>query len=196
MHKNNNKTQVVASPNVSISHQQSKKVAIATNKVHVSNKTENNIPRETKKILVALDGSEKSNDAMDYAVNLNKKLGAEMVLFTVHQNTVYPWVGPGYGSVVPPNPSYMTEFYSKQKQYTKNILDDAQKRVEKAEPNFTVTTKMAEGGPSNKIVEEALNGYDLIIMGSRGHGFIEELFLGSVSKRVVDDSTVPVLVVK
>ena len=196
MHKNNNKTPVVASPNVSISHQQSKKVAIATNKVHVSNKTENNIPRETKKILVALDGSEKSNDAMDYAVNLNKKLGAEMVLFTVHQNIVYPWIGPGYGSVVPPNPSYMTEFYSKQKQYTKNILDDAQKRVEKAEPNFTVTTKMAEGGPSNKIVEEALDGYDLIIMGSRGHGFIEELFLGSVSKRVVDDSTVPVLVVK
>ena len=152
--------------------------------------------RETKKILVTLDGSEKSNDALDYALNLNKKLGAEMVLFSVHQNTVYPWIGPGYGYAASVNSSYMTEFYSDQKQYTQTILDDAQKRAQKKEPNFTVTTKMAEGGPSNKIVEEGLDGYDLIIMGSRGHGFIEELFLGSVSRRVVDDSTVPVLVVK
>ena len=196
MSKNNNKTPVVASPKVSISHQQSKKAATAMNKVHVTEKNETKVPKETKKILVALDGSEKSTEALEYAVNLNKKLGAEMVLFTVYQNIVYPWIGPVYGSAPHVTPSYMNDFYTEQKKYSQKILDEAQKKVEEMDPKFKVSTKIVDGGPSTKIVEEAMNDYDLIIMGSRGHGFLEELILGSVSKRVVDESRIPVLVVK
>jgi nucleotide-binding universal stress UspA family protein len=44
-------------------------------------------------------------------------------------------------------------------------------------------------------VKEAKD-FDLVVVGRRGHGFVEELILGSVSKRVVDKSPVPVLVEK
>jgi len=60
-----------------------------------------------------------------------------------------------------------------------------------------VSTKLVEGRPSNKIVETAKEGNcDIIVMGSRGLGTIKEFFLGSVSDRVADEATCPVLIVK
>jgi nucleotide-binding universal stress UspA family protein len=187
----------VASPKVSISHQQSKKAAKVMNKITVSENAEKiTTPNTVEKILVALDGSEKSIEALDFALNLITKLGAEMELLTVTQNTVYPWIGPVEGIPVTGNPSYMKDFYKKQEQYSNNIVNEAKKRVMKIDPNTKVSTKVLEGAPATKIIEESENGFDLIIMGSRGHGFIDELILGSVSKRVMDDSRIPVLVVK
>ena len=89
----------------------------------------------------------------------------------------------------------MEDFYKEQKQYSKKILDDAYQRSEMTKPNFKITKKVVDGFPSTEIIEEAENGFDLIVMGSRGHSFLDELILGSVSKRVVDGSNVPVLVV-
>ena len=196
MSNRNNKTPVVASPQVSISHQQSKKAAKAMNKVKVSENEETSKLKKLEKILVAVDGSEKSTEALDFALNLNKMICAEIEILTVNQNTVYPWIGPVAGIPSTGNPSYMKDFYKKQKQYSEKILDDAYKRAETFDPEFKISKKVMDGTPARGILKEADNGFDLIVMGSRGHGFIDELILGSVSKRVVDDSRVPVLVVK
>ena len=189
------KTPVVASPMLSISHQQSKKAAKAMMKVNVPEKEDKN-PRKLEKILVALDGSDKSIEALDFTLNLNKMLNAELELLTVNQNLVYPWLFPATSSTIAANPSYVSDFSKVQKQYSKKILEEACKRAEMTEPKFKITKKVINGLPATKIIEEAGNGFDLIVMGSRGHGFLEELVLGSVSKRVVDGSKVPVLVVK
>ncbi len=182
---------------VNISHQQSKKAAKAMNKIHISENEETvKKQRKLEKILVAVDGSEKSSEALDFALNLNKMVDAEIEIFTVNQNTIYPWIGPVDGKPVAGNPGYMNEFYMKQRQYSKRILDEAHKRAEKFDPEFKVTKKIVDGTPASSILKEANEGFDLIVMGSRGHGFIDELILGSVSKRVVDDSHIPVLVVK
>lgn len=53
------------------------------------------------------------------------------------------------------------------------------------------------GDPADMIVRYAReNRFDLIAMGSRGHNAAERLLLGSVTSKVMQLSTVPVLLVK
>lgn len=55
--------------------------------------------------------------------------------------------------------------------------------------------KMEAGDPAELIVAEAsAGGYDLVVVGSRGHGTLGRLFLGSVSAEVVAHAPCPVLV--
>lgn len=58
-----------------------------------------------------------------------------------------------------------------------------------------VELKIAYGNPTQEILNESKNGYTLIVMGSQGRGFIEELFLGSVSHNVTRSADVSVLLV-
>ncbi|MDY0409746.1 universal stress protein [Paracerasibacillus soli] len=56
---------------------------------------------------------------------------------------------------------------------------------------------MLTGKPANEITDFAKGkDIDLIIIGNRGLNGIKEFVLGSVSKKVVDEATCPVLVVK
>lgn len=56
--------------------------------------------------------------------------------------------------------------------------------------------KVVCGEPADRILEEARSGgYDLIVMGTHGHGGLLEIVLGSVAKEVVKKSQLPVLVV-
>jgi nucleotide-binding universal stress UspA family protein len=55
--------------------------------------------------------------------------------------------------------------------------------------------KMEAGDPAEQIVAEATaGGYDVVVVGSRGHGVLGRLFLGSVSAQVVERAPCAVLV--
>ena len=55
--------------------------------------------------------------------------------------------------------------------------------------------KMDAGDPAEQIVAEATTGgYDVVVVGSRGHGTLGRLVLGSVSTEVVAGAPCPVLV--
>lgn len=58
-----------------------------------------------------------------------------------------------------------------------------------------VEIKIPYGNPTQEILNESKNGYTLITMGSQGRGFINELFLGSVSHNVARSSGVAVLLI-
>ncbi len=63
--------------------------------------------------------------------------------------------------------------------------------------NIEVDTMLREGHPAEKICEAAsAEGFDLIVIGSRGRGARRELFLGSVSNDVVQNAKTNVFVVK
>ena len=58
-------------------------------------------------------------------------------------------------------------------------------------------SKILHGDPASKIVKYADEiDADLIVMGSKGQGKLASVFLGSVSKHVVNNSKHSVLVVK
>lgn len=58
-----------------------------------------------------------------------------------------------------------------------------------------VQIKISYGIPTKEILEEAKKDYSLIVMGSQGRGFIEEIFVGSVSHNVVRNANTSVLLV-
>jgi nucleotide-binding universal stress UspA family protein len=76
------------------------------------------------------------------------------------------------------------------------VLYRAEEKVRQEKPKLKVSAKIEHGRPEEKIVETAKEGhFDLIVMGSRGLGR-REYALGSVSSRVADNATCPVLIVK
>ena len=139
-----------------------------------------------KKILVPIDGSEHSNRALDFALDLAQKYSAEILLLTVVQ---YP--------VVSEFPIYIGEYYTQTKAFYERVLSEALEKAKKATPNLALTSKLTEGYPADKIIETASEGkFDLIVMGRRGQGHLRHTLLGSVSDRVADQSPCALLIVK
>jgi nucleotide-binding universal stress UspA family protein len=60
-----------------------------------------------------------------------------------------------------------------------------------------VTTVLCEGSAAKHLVERSRSGaFDLIVMGSRGHGRLHTSLLGCVSQKVLSCSSVPVLLIR
>jgi len=144
-----------------------------------------------KKILVALDGSKAADNALNFALELAEITSAELELLTI----------------APPVFLYSHSFHVlKSKAISdcakeletgfRGVLSKAQKEVQKKKPEFKVSTRFEKGEPDEKIVKRAERGkFDMIIMGSRGLGG-RVTSLGSVSSRVVDKASCPVVIVK
>ena len=144
-----------------------------------------------KKILVALDGSKASNDALSFALDLADELSANIELLTV----VPPVFLPAYSINVLKSDA-ISEIAKNLEISFRNILSKAKEEARKTHPRTNLSTRFEKGEPSEKIVDVAnQGGFELIIMGSRGLGGRVST-LGSVSSRVVDESKCPVLIVK
>lgn len=143
-----------------------------------------------KSILVAVDGSEISNLALDYAIELARVFSAPLTILTVQEPLT-----PAPPPTMPPAivESYMKEVVV----YYDSIIEKALNRVKESRRRIEVRTMIAKGIAWQKIVEECKNGgYGVVVLGSRGLGGWKGLFLGSVSKKVVEEAPCPVLIVK
>lgn len=146
-----------------------------------------------KKILVAIDGSKSADKALDFAIDLASKYSAEVKIVTVFEEPSPALVA--RGTLYSPT---STENYLKElMEFHAEILSKALKKTKKNKAKLKVSKKLLTGRAADKIVETAKEGnFDLIIVGSRGLGGIKEIFLGSVSDRIADEATCPVLIVK
>lgn len=143
-----------------------------------------------QRILVATDGSELSNKAVDHAVRLAATCGAELLAATVIP--VYPR---GYydGSLSLPK-----EEVDRIKQSWADIgrkhLDVV--RDAGAAQKVKVTEVMAESDlVSDALLELATkHSADLIVMASHGRRGMSRLLLGSETQHVVTHAKIPVLV--
>jgi nucleotide-binding universal stress UspA family protein len=79
--------------------------------------------------------------------------------------------------------------------HVQSQLDDVVRSL--ARPGRSVESAVLRGRPARVIVDEAHRfRADLVIVGSRGHGPVSSLVLGSVSAEVVDHAPCPVLVAR
>ena len=150
-----------------------------------------------EKILVAFDGSESANKALDFALDIAAKYSAEILIVSILQPVITPMFQyPELGVSAAP-PATMISYAKELRDRHKKVLSAALRMVKKVKPSLKVSTKLLEGRPSNKIVETAKQGnFDIIVLGSQGLGGIKKFFLGSVSHRVADEASCPVLIVK
>ena len=133
-----------------------------------------------KTIVLALDGSEESRQAVPLATELARQNGARIVIAHVQQDVV----GKGGGPIVANEDEIQAEI---RKQAEELSADGIETSVEMREVML--------GGPAHAIVEiaEGANA-DLIVAGTRGHSTLAGLLLGSVTQRLLHIARCPVLV--
>ena len=151
-----------------------------------------------KRILVPLDGSDPSNNALEHAIRIAEKFGSELTLLAVVPKVMVPvFPDEGFGAAPVTAAKDMARYQDRMKEIYENVLVEARAKAEEEHPKLKVETILREGRPSATIVDIAENdGVDLIVMGSRGIGGITGWILGSTSSHVVDSCTKPILIVK
>ena len=138
------------------------------------------------KILVPIDGSRDSYRGLKYAIDIAKKYSSEVDLIHVIEDPTYVYSSPR-GIILP------DEYFTGMRKYAEALL--AKRRKELTSKGVRAKTLLKRGSPSVQILK-ASKDFDLIVIGSRGLGRLRSLMLGSVSNTVVQQSRVPVLVVR
>lgn len=136
-----------------------------------------------KKILVALDGSKNSIRALNNAIQLAKQTDASITGIFIIQT---------FPTEMGLRRTVVGKALSK---HYKHFMQTAKTMCTKKGIEFLDVVEYGEEGKT--IVSFAhKNNVDLIVVGSRGMGKLEELFLGSTSNHVVHSSKIPVLIIK
>jgi nucleotide-binding universal stress UspA family protein len=139
---------------------------------------------EIKRILIATDGSEYTREAVTTGLKLAKILGAQVTALYVIDQTSF---------VTFPVDSSIVSVYPQLENEGKRAVDDVKKEGE--EMGVSVSTMVAEGSPTRKIVDTAAD-FDLVVIGTLGRSALGKLFIGSVAERVTRYAPCPVLVVR
>lgn len=134
------------------------------------------------KILVPIDFSATSTNALRYAIQLFDRESLEITL--LHTFSL--------------NPTTMT-----MKNIDQVILEDSKqmmqrllKKIKKEFPNVSYKTKIFNDHAVSCITSLGNSGeYDFIVMGTKGASGLKEIFLGSVSGGVISKTSAPVIVV-
>jgi nucleotide-binding universal stress UspA family protein len=137
-----------------------------------------------KKILVAVDGSPPSLRAAQLAKEIADATGASLTL----AHSVPTPILPGDVSI-----QLVTDVLKAETERGRILLAEAAKALN--HPGLKAL--QLEGGPAEQIADVAdRDGYDLVVVGSRGRNAVARVLLGSVADRLVHICTRPVLVTR
>jgi nucleotide-binding universal stress UspA family protein len=135
-----------------------------------------------RRIVVGVDGSEPSRQALRWALRQARFTGATLHAVTAWEKPV----GLGWSLVV------STDDVA---QASEQMLAETLTTVAGTEPDLPVTTWVAEGHPAQVLIGEAQSA-ELLVVGSRGHGGFVDAVLGSVSQYCVHHADCSVVVVR
>ncbi len=147
-----------------------------------------------KNVLVAVDGSENSDRALDFALELGEKFNAAIMILNVSGSLTM-------GAVPEESTAYssggMAAFAKDLRKIHEEILSKAVARAKMVKPSLAISSMLREGDPALEIVNAAKEGsFDVIVVGHKGLGRMKELFLGSISEKVAHLAPCPVVIVR
>jgi nucleotide-binding universal stress UspA family protein len=138
-----------------------------------------------RKIVVGVDGSAESLQALEWAYGEALLTGAEL---TVVHGWIYPYDGPRTSVSEPRSQMQLDAMHELQ-----TSLSSLGQRVTSG--SIHIHPKLSERSPAESLLAEA-NDADLVVVGSRGRGGLRSLLLGSVSRTVVHHAPCPVAVIR
>ncbi len=140
-----------------------------------------------KKIVWATDFSKESLNALSYALHFKKIFGSKII--ALH---VIPEIPPHlYGELFLDESFYNTAVLRMKDSSAKKITQIERRREIKFDKIY-----IEEGKASDKIIEIAeKENAELIFVGRKKRSFLEQIFIGSVSNRLMHHSKIPLFVV-
>ncbi|MEO2212893.1 universal stress protein [Paenibacillus amylolyticus] len=139
------------------------------------------------KIMVAIDKSEITNKLLDATVEIAQNKQAQVTLVNVSQD----YVSNGM-TYVPEN--FLEDILNEMEKESLEQLHQAKSKLKSA--GINPETVHLKGDPAHELLNYARDTeQQLIIIGSRGLRGIKEMMLGSVSHKVSQLSSCPVLIV-
>jgi nucleotide-binding universal stress UspA family protein len=148
---------------------------------------------EIKKILIAYDGSE----CADYAIEDLRRAGLPDKLEAVVLTIADAWAlsdmvdgsSPRSGRYNPPNLEAIEKHLAEATEQAQALADAGAERVREMFPEWDVKSKGGIGKPAWEIIKKAEElQIDLVIIGSQGRTALGRIFLGSVSQRVLNEA--------
>jgi len=144
-------------------------------------------------IVVGVDGSTASHEALRWAVQEARLRGARLV--AVHVWAYVPMASVGDPGMIPMPAVDLPGHLAAEQAAASADLDAATATALGAEPAIEIEKRLVEGDAREALVSES-EGADLVVVGSHGRSGIKAALLGSVSRHVVERAACPVVVVK
>lgn len=146
---------------------------------------------EAMRVLVAIDGSEAAGLALDLVADAFWPAGTEILVVEAVETGLGLFGGPWPALAMVQADNLEAELRTE----AERTVEEARARLQR--PGITVKGTVLRGRPATAIIDAARSSaVDLIVVGSRGHGAIESMLLGSVSAEVIDHAPAPVLVAR
>ena len=152
-----------------------------------------------KKILVAIDGSGQSLDAVRYVSKVIAPQNMKVILFHVQRKIDEAFwevgINPAFSKRIANIRAWEVEQGNAVKEfmdYSHQILLDARFTQEAVKVNI----HPAKTGIARDIIKESMNGYCAVVVGRKGLSKLKDLVLGSIAQKLVEKiSHVPIWVV-
>ncbi|WP_373501745.1 universal stress protein [Desulfococcus sp.] len=145
-----------------------------------------------KKILVALDGSSHSFDAVNYLSHMLPRHDTSLVLFSVYSGRPERFRDIEESLFMDPKETGLEEWENQQKKAIGEFMENSrQVFLDRGFPPDAVILKIREKetGIARDIIREAQSGYDAVVAGRQGMNPITRLVIGSVAAKLIASLT-------
>jgi nucleotide-binding universal stress UspA family protein len=140
-------------------------------------------------VILPLDGSERAERALPYAVDVANAFGRTLLVARVIPDVTSPLPAVAEGAFVTP------ELLQAKQEAARHYLTTVRERYA-LETGAPIQSMALSGAPARRIrdLAEAHPG-SVIVMSTHGHGALARVVLGSVTRETLHDTTTPVVVI-
>jgi nucleotide-binding universal stress UspA family protein len=152
---------------------------------------ESTLPGPGRAVVVGVDGSASSQEAVRYGADLAAAAYAELVIVSAYRSLASEAWAEAYVYL---EAGGRPDFDTVAREAARTNVSAAAQIARQAYPGLSITEQVVEGIPAHALAEAATSA-GLLVVGSRGHGGFAGLMLGSVSHALIHSAPCPVTII-